>query len=104
MCLSKGFFQAWFTKHPQLQNPTITVYNAISSFILSEKEDLSGKLQKLAFLVEENKDLFCQLEYKIRNIPTKIVEDCDLKLLVNNLRYHALCIKPVDKDERLKSK
>ncbi|CAG4947994.1 unnamed protein product [Colias eurytheme] len=56
-----------------------------------ELNKLQEKFRTLSEIIEENKQLFCQLEYFIRNIPMKEVDEFDLKLLVNHLLYDKNC-------------
>ncbi|CAH2089904.1 unnamed protein product [Euphydryas editha] len=55
---------------------------------LSER-DISIKFMNLAESISENIDLFCQLEYLIKKIPTEETRNVEIKLLIQHLIYQS---------------
>lgn len=65
--------------------------NMIIPYYSVGEPDINGlhdKLLKLADLVEEKAETFCQIENIIRNIPVNEVRDYDIKLITQNLTWN----------------
>ncbi|XP_032520174.2 uncharacterized protein LOC116772187 [Danaus plexippus] len=57
--------------------------------LTKDVSELPLKLMNLAKKIEENVELFCQLELLLRKIPLEDTERIDLKLMTQNFMYHS---------------
>ncbi|CAG9563717.1 unnamed protein product [Danaus chrysippus] len=89
---SKGFADSdrfTFNDHKNTIYYTNYTRNLGAVVLTKDVSEIPLKLMKLAKKIEENVELFCQLELLLRKIPVEDTERIDLKLMTQNFMYHS---------------